>query len=177
MTTVNSIDKHDGMAHPHSEAEHGEADAVAETGRGQEPCSGRRSGLAADVVHYKLSRLSLALNSPRPLRPALLPKCPVENHDQLQAPLIQAGLGQGSQVAQHGVPLAAANPVCLITTIQTLQAGVRVDEDPGGRRRGRHGPGVMWVVVWVMVVRGLAGRCSGKFQEIHGDSGPRTALL
>ena len=45
--------------HPHSEAEHGEADTVAEAGRGQEPGPGRRGGLAADVVDYELGRLPL----------------------------------------------------------------------------------------------------------------------
>lgn len=65
---------------------------MAEAGRGQEPCPGRRGGLAADVVDYQLRRLSLALSSPRPLGPALLPQCAVENHDQLQATLVQAGL-------------------------------------------------------------------------------------
>lgn len=134
---------------------------MAEAGRGQEPCPGRRGGLAADVVDYQLRRLSLALSSPRPLGPALLPQCAIEHHDQLQAALVQAGLGQGGQVAQHGVPLPPAHPVRLVAAVQPLQAGVSVDEDPGWRGRGRHGPWVMWVVVWMMmmvVVRGLAGR-------------------
>lgn len=65
---------------------------MAEAGRGQEPCPWRRGGLAADVVDYQLCRLSLALSSPRPLGPALLPQCAVENHDQLQATLVQARL-------------------------------------------------------------------------------------
>lgn len=86
-------------AHPHSKAEHGEAHAVAETGRGQEPCPRRRGGLAADVVDYQLGRLSLALCTPRPFGPALLPQRAVENHDQLQAPLVQTRLRQGGQVA------------------------------------------------------------------------------
>lgn len=35
----------------------------------------------------------------------------------------------------------------------------------------------MWVVVWVMVVRGLAGGGAGKLQEVDRDRGPCTALL
>lgn len=177
MTTIKQLHSLDHIAHPHSEAEHGEADAVAEAGRGQEPCPGRRGGLAADVVDYQLRRLSLALSSPRPLGPALLPQCAVENHDQLQAALVQTGLRQGGQVAQHGVPLTPAHPVRLVAAVQALQAGVSVDEDPGRRGRGRHGPGVMWVVVRVMVVRGLAGRGTGKLQEVHRDCSPGTSLL
>lgn len=118
---------HDRIAHPHSEAEHGEADAVAEAGRGQEPCPGRRGGLAADVVDYQLRSLPLALSSPRPLGPALLPQCAVENHDELQTTLVQTGLWQGSQVTQHGVPLATAHPVRLVAPVQALQARVGVD--------------------------------------------------
>lgn len=72
---------------------------MAETGRGQEPCPRRRGGLAADVVDYQLGRLSLALCTPRPFGPALLPQCAVENHDQLQATLVQTRLRQGGQVA------------------------------------------------------------------------------
>lgn len=150
---------------------------MAEAGRGQEPCPGRRGGLAADVVDYELRRLTLALSSPRPLGPALLPQGAIENHDQLQAALVQTGLGKSRQVAQHGVPLAPANPVSLVAAVEALQAGVSVDEDPGRRGRGRHGPGVMWVVVWVMMVRGLAARGTGKLQEVHRDCGPRTPLL
>lgn len=166
--------KHYSIAHPHSEAEHGEAHAVAEAGRGQEPCPGGRGGLAADVVHYELRCLSLALSSPRPLGPALLPQGAVEHYDQLQAALVQAGLGEGGQVAEHGVPLAAAHPVRLVAAVEALQAGVRVDEDPGRRRRGRHGPGMVWVVV---VVRGLTARGTGELQEVHRDRGPGTPLL
>ena len=81
-----------GDTHPHSEAEHGEADTVAEAGRGQEPGPGRRGGLAADVVDYELGCLPLALSSPRPLGPALLSEGAVEHHDELQAPLVQTGL-------------------------------------------------------------------------------------
>lgn len=65
---------------------------MAEASRGQEPCPGRRGGLAADVVDYQLRRLPLALSSPRPLGPALLPQSAVENHDELQAALVQTGL-------------------------------------------------------------------------------------
>lgn len=175
------------VAHPHSEAEHGEADAVAEAGWGQEPCPWRRGGLAADVVDYQLCRLSLALRSPRPLGPALLAECAVEHHHQLQAALVQTRLRQGGQVAEHGVPLAPAHPVRLVAAVEALQAGVGVDEDPGGRRRGRHGPGVMMrvvvvVVVWVMVVvvvkrRRLAGHGAGELEQVHRDRGPGTALL
>lgn len=150
---------------------------MAEAGRGQEPCPGRRGGLAANVVDDQLRRLSLALRSPRPLGPALLPQRAVEHHDQLQAALVQAGLRQGGQVAQHGVPLASAHPVRLVTAVQALEAGVRVDQDPGRRRRGRHGPRVMWMVVWVMVVWGLTGRRAGELQEVHRDRGPGTPLL
>lgn len=100
---------------------------MAEAGRRQEPCPGRRGGLAADVVDDQLRRLSLALSSPRPLGPALLPQSAVENHHELQAPLIQTGLRQSSQVAQHGVPLASAHPVRLVAAIQPLEAGVSVD--------------------------------------------------
>lgn len=127
-TTIKQLShSHDWSAYPHSEAEHGEADTVAEAGRGQEPCPGRRGGLAADVVDYQLRRLSLALSSPRPLGPALLPQGAVENHDQLQATLVQAGLRQGGQVSQHGVPLASAHPVRLVAAVQALQAGISVD--------------------------------------------------
>lgn len=147
-------------SHPHSEAEHGEADAVAEAGWGQEPCPGRWGGLAANVVDDQLRRLSLALNSPRPVGPPLFPQCAVEDHDQLQAPLVQTGLGQRSQVAQHGVPLASAHPICLVTAVQALETRICVDQDP--RRRGRHWAGVMRVVVRVMVVRKLAGRSTGE---------------
>lgn len=93
MATIKqTTHKHGHTAHPHSEAEHGEAYTVAKASRGQEPGPGRRGGLAADVVDYQLRRLSLALSSPRPLGPALLPQCAVENHHQLQAALVQAGL-------------------------------------------------------------------------------------
>lgn len=154
---------------------------MAEAGWGQEPCPWRRGGLAADVVDYQLCRLSLALRSPRPLGPALLAECAVENHHQLQAALVQTRLRQGGQVAEHGVPLAPAHPVCLVAAVEALQAGVGVDEDPGGRRRGRHGPGVMRVVVvWMMVVVRrwrLAGHGAGELEQVHRDRGPGTALL
>ena len=167
-----------GLTHPHPKTEHGEADTVAEAGRGQEPCPGRRGGLAADVVHDELGRLPLALGSPRPLGPALLAQGAVEDHDQLQAALVQAGLRQGGQVAQHGVPLAPAHPVRLVAAVQPLQAGVRVDEDPGGRRRGRHGPWMVRVVVRVVVVMGgLAAHGAAELQEVHRDRGPGAPLL
>lgn len=100
---------------------------MAEAGRGQKPCPWGRGGLAADVVDYQLRGLSLALSSPRPLGPALLPQGAVENHDQLQAALVQTRLRQGGQVAQHGVPLAPADPVRLVAAVEALQAGVSVD--------------------------------------------------
>lgn len=149
---------------------------MAETGGGQEPCPGRRGGLAADVVDYQLCRLSLALCTPRPFGPALLPQGAVENHDQLQAALVQTRLRQGGQVAEHGVPLPPAHPVRLVAAVESLEARISVDQDPCGRGRGRHGPGVMWVV-WVMVVRRLAGRGTGELQEVHRDRRPGAPLL
>lgn len=74
--------------HPHAEAEHGEADAVAEAGGRQEPGARGRCTFAAHVVDDELRRLSVGLSSARPLGPALFAQRAIKGHDELQAALV-----------------------------------------------------------------------------------------
>lgn len=78
--------------HPHAEAEHGEADAVAEARGRQEPGARGRCAFAAHVVDDELRRLSVGLCSARPLGPALFAQSAIEGHDKLKAALVKAGL-------------------------------------------------------------------------------------
>lgn len=170
--------------HPHAEAEHGEADAVAEAGGRQEPGARGRCAFAAHVVDDELRRLSVGLCSARPLGPALFAQRAIEGHDELQAALVQAGLRQRRQVAEHGVPLAAAHPVGLVAAVESLQARICVHEDARGRRRRRGqcvwvmrmmvGMGMMMVVV---VVWGISARSSTQFEEIYWHRSARAPLL
>lgn len=162
--------------HPHAESEHSEADTVAQAGRGQKPGPRRGRGLAADVVDDKLRCLPLPLRPPRPLRPAILPKCAVKNHHQLQSTLIQAGLGERRQIAEHCVPLASTNPVGLVAPVKPLKARVCVNENASwrGRRRQR---AWMVVVMVMMMMWGLTACCSCELEKVYWNCRPGATFL
>lgn len=169
--------------HPHAEAEHGEADAVAEAGGRQEPGAWGRCAFAAHVVDDELRRLSVGLCSARPLGPALFAQRAIECHNELEAALVQAGLRQRCQVAEHGVPLAAAHPVGLVSAVEALQARVCVHED--ARRRRRRSGQRVWVMrmmvgmgmMVVVVVWRISVRSTAQFEEIYRNRGTRAPLL
>lgn len=165
--------------HPHAESEHGEANTVAQAGRGQKPGTRRGRRLASDVVDDELCGLSLPLRPPRPLRPAILPKRAVKNHHQLQSALVQTGLGERRQIAEHCIPLASTNPVGLVAPVEPLKARVCVNQNARwrGRRRQRAGMMGMVVVVVVMVVWGLTACGSRELEKIYRNCRPRAAFL
>lgn len=158
---------------------------MAEAGGRQEPGARWRCAFTAHVVDDELRRLSVGLCSARPLGPALFAQGAIEGHDELQAALVQAGLRQRCQVAEHGVPLAAAHPVGLVAAVEALQARVCVHEDARGRRkRRRQRVWVMRMVVRmgmrmmvVVVVWRISVRSSAQFQEIYRNRGTRASLL
>lgn len=153
---------------------------MAQAGRGQEPGPRRRRRLAPDVVDDELCGLSLPLRPSRPLRPAVLPKCTVKNHHQLQSALVQTGLGERRQIAEHCIPLASTDPVGLVSPVEPLKAGVCVDQNARwrGRRRQRAGVmGIVVVVVVVMVVWGLTACGSRELEKIYWNCRPGAALL
>lgn len=154
---------------------------MAEAGGRQEPGARGRCAFAAHVVDDELRRLSVGLCSARPLGPTLFAQRAIEGHDELQAALVQAGLRQRRQVAEHSVPLAAAHPVGLIAAVEALQARVCVHEDARGRRR-RRGQRV-WVmrmmvgVGMVVVMWRISARGSAQFEEIYRNRSARASLL
>lgn len=155
---------------------------MAEAGGRQEPGARGRCAFAAHVVDDELRRLSVGLCSARPLGPTLFAQRAIEGHDELQAALVQAGLRQRRQVAEHSVPLAAAHPVGLIAAVEALQARVCVHEDARGRRR-RRGQRV-WVMrmmmggmVVVVVMWRISARGSAQFEEIYRNRSARASLL
>lgn len=118
------------------EADEGQADAVRHADGRQEPDLGRRGALVLDVADDLLRRLALVALALHPLvQPGLLQGA-VEEDEELDVP-VEAGLGQGRQVAQHVVPLPAAHPVRVEAAVEPVQAVVGVDEEA---QRGLGGP-------------------------------------
>lgn len=118
------------------EADEGQADAVRHADGRQEPDLGRRGALVLDVADDLLRRLALVALALHPLvQPGLLQGA-VEEDEELDVP-VEAGLGQGRQVAQHVVPLPAAHPVRVEAAVEPVQAVVGVDEEA---QRGLRGP-------------------------------------
>lgn len=150
---------------------------MAQAGRGQEPGPRRGRGLASDVVDDELCGLSLPLRPSRPLRPAILPKCTVKNHHQLQSALVQTGLGERRQIAEHCIPLASTDPVGLVSPVEPLKAGVCVDQNARWRGRRRQRAGVMGMVVVVVVMWGLTAYRSRELEKIYWNCRPGAALL
>lgn len=118
------------------EADEGQADAVRHADGRQEPDLGRRGALVLDVADDLLRRLALVALALHPLvEPGLLQGA-VEEDEELDV-AVEAGLGQGRQVAQHVVPLPAAHPVRVEAAVEPVQAVVGVDEEA---QRGLGGP-------------------------------------
>lgn len=118
------------------EADEGQADAVRHADGREEPDLGRRGALVLDVADDLLRRLALVALALHPLvQPGLLQGA-VEEDEELDV-AVEAGLGQGRQVAQHVVPLPAAHPVRVEAAVEPVQAVVGVDEEA---QRGLGGP-------------------------------------
>lgn len=151
---------------------------MAQAGRGQEPGPRRGRGLASDMVDDELCGLPLPLCPPRPLRPAILSKRAVKNHHQLQSALVQTGLGERRQIAEHCIPLASTNPVGLVAPVESLKARVCVNQNASWRGRRRQRAWMMGMVVVVVVMMwGLTACRSGELEKIYWNSRPRAAFL
>lgn len=126
----------DALCNLDVEADEGQADAVRHADGRQEPDLGRRGALVLDVADDLLRRLALVALALHPLvQPGLLQGA-VEKDEELDV-AVEAGLGQGRQVAQHVVPLPAAHPVRVEPAVEPVQAVVGVDEEA---QRGLRGP-------------------------------------
>lgn len=91
----------------------------------QEPNFGWRGSLVLDVADNLLRRLPLVHLPLDPLVQAALLQRAVEAHLQLDV-TAEAGLGQRRQVAEHVVPLAAADPVGVEAAVEPVHAVLRV---------------------------------------------------
>lgn len=76
----------------------------------QEPDFGRWGAFILDVADDLLSGLPLVHLPLDPLVKTAFLQGAIEAHQELNVP-VEAGLGEGGQVAQHVVPLAPADPV------------------------------------------------------------------
>lgn len=145
------------------EADEGQSDAVGHADGRQEPDLGRRGPLVLDVADDLLGRLALIALALHPLvQPGLL-QGPVEEDEELDV-AVEAGLGQGRQVAQHVVPLAAAHPVRVEASVEAVQAVVRVDEEA---QRGLGGP----------LAAAAHQAAPGQLLQLHRDHGARAVFL
>lgn len=115
--------------HRDAEPEEGQTDAVGHADRGQEPDFGRRGALVLDVADDLLGCLPVVHLPLHPLMQTAFLQGAIEADQQLYVPA-EAGLGQGGQVPQHVVPLPPADPVRVETSVQTVQAVLRVHQQP-----------------------------------------------
>lgn len=111
------------------EPEQRQADAVGHTHRRQKPDFGRRGALILDVARDLLGCLSLVHLSLDPLvKPAFFQGAIKANQELYVG--TEAGLGEGGEVGQHVIPLAAAHPVGVEPPVQPVEAALRVQEQP-----------------------------------------------
>lgn len=145
------------------EADQGQADAVGHTDGGQEPDFGGRGALVLDVADDLLAGLALVALPLHPFMEPGLVQGAVEEDEELDVAGV-AGLGQGGQVAQHVVPLAAAHPVGVEAAVQPMQAVVGVDEQSEGSLGGS-------------LPAAPHQTAPGQFLQLHRDHRARASLL
>ena len=115
--------------HPDAEPEERQADTVSHAHRGQEPDLRRRGALILDVADYLLGGLPLVHLPLDPLVESALLQGAIKAHQELDVP-VEAGLGEGGQVAQHVVPLAPADPVGVEPAVEPVEAVLGVHQQP-----------------------------------------------
>lgn len=129
----------------------------------QEPDLGRRGALVLDMADDLLRRLALVALPLDPLvQPRLLERA-VEEDEELDV-AAEAGLGQRGQVAEHVVPLAAADPVGVEAAVEAVQAVVGVHQQAQRRVRGPLPPAAHQAA-------------PGQLLQLHRHHGARAVLL
>lgn len=93
----------------------------------KEPDFGRRGALVLDVADDLLGGLPLIHLPFDPLVKTAFLQGAIEAHQQLNV-AVEAGLGESSQVAQHVVPLASADPVGVEASVEPVQAVLGVHQ-------------------------------------------------
>lgn len=101
----------------------------------QEPDFGRWGAFILDVADDLLSGLPLVHLPLDPLVKTAFLQGAIEAHQELNVP-VEAGLGEGGQVAQHVVPLAPADPVGVEAPIESMEAVLGVHQQPKRTLRG-----------------------------------------
>lgn len=121
--------------HPDVEPEERQADTVGHAHGGEEPDFGRRGALVLDVADDLLGGLPLVHLPLDPLVKAAFLQGAIEAHQELDV-AVEAGLGEGGQVAQHVVPLAPTDPVRVEASVEPVQAVLGVHQQPERTLRG-----------------------------------------
>lgn len=124
-----------GFTHPDAEPEERQSDAVGHAHGRQEPYFGRRGALILDVAHDLLGGLPVVHLPLDPLVKTAFLQGAIEAHQELNV-AAEAGLGEGSQVAEHVVPLAPADPVGVEASVEPVEAVLRVHQQPQRALRG-----------------------------------------
>lgn len=101
----------------------------------QEPDFGRWGAFILDVADDLLSGLPLVHLPLDPLVKTAFLQGAIEAHQELNVP-VEAGLGEGGQVAQHVVPLAPADPVGVEAPVEPMEAVLGVHQQPQRTLRG-----------------------------------------
>lgn len=149
--------------HPDTEPEKSQSDAVGHAHWGEEPDFGWRGALVLDVADDLLRGLPLVHLPFDPLVKAAFLQGAIEANQQLDV-AVEAGAGEGGQVAQHVVPLASADPVRVEAAVEPVEAVLGVHEQPQRTLRrslpvaSYHAP-------------------AGQLLKLHGHHGAGTVLL
>ncbi|TNN79693.1 hypothetical protein EYF80_010067 [Liparis tanakae] len=115
------------LTYPDAEPEERQPDAVSHAHGRKEPDLGRRGALVLDVADDLLGGLPLVHLPLDPLVKAAFLQGAIEAHQELNV-AVEAGLGEGGQVAQHVVPLAPADPVRVEAPVEPVEAVLGVHQ-------------------------------------------------
>lgn len=131
------LNRHSGRisTHPDAEPEQRQADTVGHAHGRKEPDFGWRGALVLDVADDLLGGLPLVHLPLDPLVKAAFLQGAIEAHQELNV-AVEAGLGEGGQVAQHVVPLAPTDPVRVEAPVEPVEAVLGVHQQPQRTLRG-----------------------------------------
>lgn len=101
----------------------------------KEPDFGRRGALVLQVADDLLGGLPVVHLSLDPLVKTAFLQGAIEAHQELNV-AVEAGLGEGSQIAQHVVPLAPTDPVGVETSVEPVEAVLGVHQQSQRTLRG-----------------------------------------